>query len=314
VSFPAPTAFEIDTVQIETTSWCNLKCQGCLRTSRLGRGHWTDSHMTADSFQRLLANLPDCRVLILNGTGEPMLNPDLAEIVSMARKSSKFKGITFNSNGLARDVADFVKVAEAGLSYLSVSVDSLTQDIADQVRAGTKTGKLAERIADLVRCLPIPLTITTVVSRANLHDVAETLESLNQLGQFTVFLTEMSDVERLDGQPSLSGPIDAHERRILHALAAKAGMRLANLEIILTQPLETGGVRCEAPFRHPFINVDGFLTPCCTLTDANHYGEQSVFRQPLKAAFMSAKALAWRQAYAEREPAACQGCQHRQRD
>jgi MoaA/NifB/PqqE/SkfB family radical SAM enzyme len=314
VSLPGAQTFEIDTIQVETTSWCNLKCRGCLRTSRLGRGAWADRHMTGEAFAQLLRHLPACRVLILNGTGEPMLNPDIAEIVGQARRSGKFQGITFNSNALAREVEDFVRVAQAGLSFLSVSVDSLTPDIAELVRSGTRASKLGQRIADLARLLPVPLTITMVVSRANLFDVAETLEKLNAIGRFTVFLTEMSDVELLDGQPSLEGSIDAQERRLLHVMAAKLSLRLENLDITLTQPLETGGVRCLAPFRHPFVNVDGFLTPCCTLTDAGHYGAQNVFDRPLQDAFMAPEAVAWREAYGRGEPAACQGCQHRKRD
>ena len=346
----------IDTVQVETTSDCNLKCQGCLRTLRLAHRGWTSRHMPADLFARVLDHLPICRVLILNGTGEPMLNPDISAIVRMARDSGKFQGLTFNSNGLARDIPAFVEVAKAGLSFLSVSVDSLTQAVADKVRGGTRVDKLAKRVRELAAALPIPLTITTVVCRENLLDVGETLAQLNGLGRFTVFLTGWSDVALLDflahdrltpSHPSdtelnvnrslkqtsradsrlqskpdngfdfrrsalepMGRALEQKDRIFLAALVEKMRPQLPNLDLVLTQPVEKSGERCPAPFRHPFVNAEGFLAPCCTLTDAYHYGGISIAEIPLIEAMRLPVPARWLEGYALAEPLACRGCQH----
>lgn len=305
---------DLDTIQIEVTTDCNLKCPGCLRTARAERGLWADRHMSAANFARLLDHLPPVRVGILNGTGEPMLNPEIAEIVGLARASGKFQGLTFNTNALARGVRAYQAVAKAGLSFLSVSVDSLDPQVAQIVRTGTKTEKLVERLGQLAKALPIPITITSVVSRDNRHELAETLAKLDAIGRFIVFLTEQSDVEVLDGLPSKGRSLDARERAQLAVWIEKLRPQMPNLELILTQPVNTGGARCPAPFRHPFVDVDGFLTPCCTLTDAHHYGRVSLLELDLAAALALPRVKAWRDAYAEREPAACAGCQHRQRD
>lgn len=300
----------IDTVQVETTSDCNLKCQGCLRTLRLAHRGWSSRHMPADLFARVLDHLPRCRVLILNGTGEPMLNPDIAAIVRMARDSGKFQGLTFNSNGLARDIPAFVEVAKAGLSFLSVSVDSLTQAVADKVRGGTRVDKLARRVRELAAALPIPLTITTVVCRENLLDVGETLAQLNGLGRFTVFLTGWSDVALLDFLEPMGRALERKDRIFLAALVEKLRPQLPNLDLVLTQPVEKSGERCPAPFRHPFVNAEGFLAPCCTLTDAYHYGGISIAEIPLIEAMKLPVPARWLEGYALAEPLACRGCQH----
>lgn len=304
----------VDTVQVETTRDCNLNCQGCLRTLRRRMGRWNSIHMDAGLFARILANLPDCRVLILNGTGEPMLNPNLPEIVRLARNSGKFQGITFNTNGLTRDVAAYVEVARAGLNFLSVSVDSLNQDVADKVRAGTKTGKLAERVRELARALPIPLTVTMVVTQENLFDVGETLAQLDRLGRFTVFLTDWTDVAQLDFLDPMGRKLDDRQRLLLSALVEKARGSLPNLDLVLTEPAQGGKAeRCPAPFRHPFIDAEGYLTPCCTLTDAHHYGHLSVAEMPLGDAMRQTQPARWLEGYALAEPLACRGCQHAQR-
>lgn len=270
--------------------------------------------MGAGLFTRLLSNLPACRVLILNGTGEPMLNPDLPEIVGLARASGKFQGITFNTNALARDVAAYVDVARAGLSFLSVSVDSLSQDVADKVRAGTKIDKLAQRIGELSQALPIPLTVTMVVTQENLFDVDETLALLDRLGRFTVFLTDWTDVALLDFLDPMGRKLDDRQRRLLSAVVEKARARLSNLDLVLTEPAQgVKTLRCPAPFRHPFVDAEGYLAPCCTLTDAYHYGHVSVAEMPLGEAMRQAQPARWLQGYALSEPLACRGCQHAQR-
>ncbi|CAA6605583.1 hypothetical protein MTBLM1_60116 [Rhodospirillaceae bacterium LM-1] len=301
----------IDTVQVETTRDCNLACPGCLRTLRKGMGRWSDDRMSAALFSRILNHLPACRVLILNGTGEPMLNPEIADIVRQARDSGKFQGITFNSNGLARGVDAYLDVARAGLGFLSISVDSLTQAVADKVRAGTKVDKLAGRIGELARALPIPITITSVVCRENLLDIGETLAKLNDLGRFTVFLTDWSDVAQLDFLDPMARRLDDKERAFLAALVTKLGPQLPNLDLVQTQPALRGKAdRCSAPFRHPFVDAEGYLTPCCTLTDAHHYGQVSIAETPLLEALGLPQPARWLEGYALAEPLACRGCQH----
>lgn len=301
----------IDTVQVEVTSDCNLQCPGCLRTLRRKMGRWSNEHMSAALFARVLANLPSCRALILNGTGEPMLNPDICAIVRQARDSGKFAGITFNSNALAQTVGAYLDVAKAGLSFLSISVDSLTQDVADKVRSGTKVEKLAARIQELAQALPIPLTITCVVTKDNLFDIGETLSQLNGLGRFTVFLTDWTDVAQLDFLEPMGCKLDAKDRAFLAALVEKTRPMLPNLDLVLTKPAKRGqDQRCQAPFRHPFIDAKGYLTPCCTLTDAHHYGHLSIAEMPLQEALKLPQPARWLEGYACAEPLACRGCQH----
>ncbi|MBF0168197.1 MAG: radical SAM protein [Alphaproteobacteria bacterium] len=300
----------VDTVQVETTRECNLKCKGCLRTVRNRSGNWTNSRMRADLFALVLSNLPPCRILILNGTGEPMLNPDIASIVGLARASGKFEAITFNSNGLTADIAAYEALAQAGLSFLSISVDSLTQAVADVVRRGTKVEKLAVRLKELSATLSIPLTVTTVVSQDNLLDVPETLARLNDLGRFTVYLTDLSDVELLEGRAASGQVLDRQGRMLLTSLVEKSRGQFPHLDVILTQPTQREGERCPAPFRHPFIDAEGFLAPCCTLTDAHYYGRISIAQTPLVEALKMPMPDRWLADYAKAEPAACQGCQH----
>jgi MoaA/NifB/PqqE/SkfB family radical SAM enzyme len=302
---------DIDTVQVEVTRDCNLKCPGCLRTLRNSVGRWSSDQMSAALFESVLKNLPACRVLILNGTGEPMLNPDIIDIVRRAKVSGKFQGITFNSNGLARGVEAYLEVARAGLGFLSISVDSLTQDVADKVRSGTKVEKLAARIKELAQALPIPITITSVVCRENLFDIGETLAKLNGLGKFTVFLTDWSDVALLDFLEPMGRRLDAKQMAFLAALVEKLRPQLPNLDLVLTHAGERSKAdRCQAPFRHPFIDAEGFVTPCCTLTDAHHYGRISIIETPLVDALKMPQPARWLDGYAAAEPLACRGCQH----
>ena len=64
-------------LQIEVTTLCNLFCQECSRTVGVQAGTWTDKHLSLENFQKLIENSPPAEVLVLQGVGEPTLNPEL---------------------------------------------------------------------------------------------------------------------------------------------------------------------------------------------------------------------------------------------
>jgi MoaA/NifB/PqqE/SkfB family radical SAM enzyme len=77
-------------------------------------------------FRRMLPSLAQCRFLALNGIGEPLLHPQLDEMIALARATMPAHGIIgFQSNGLLLDQSRADRLLAAGLDLVCLSLDCL---------------------------------------------------------------------------------------------------------------------------------------------------------------------------------------------
>lgn len=294
--------------QIEITTWCNLKCAECPRTVSIAAGSWINKHMALDDYRRIIAHGPPAHALALQGIGEPTLHPALREMIAIARASSKFEVITFNTNAIGRSIDYYAELQAAGLSTVSVSVDSFDQDVADRCRFGTKVGKLARRVIELNRLFPA-MAISIVASRLNLADIGDTLARLASLGRF---LVEIQPV--VNFRPTLPGEIDNSlspaDQAILNDIIETARQRHLGLQIVRASALGAGpqAGRCSRPFHAPYITIDGFLTPCCTTDDPALLGHTSLVELPIDDAWRRPAVVEWLTSYVTVEPEICIGC------
>lgn len=108
-------------VYVEPTSRCNLNCAICIRHS------WTEiqGDMAAETFNCLLDSLSRCEykpVICFGGFGEPLLHPEIVEMVAQAKDMAQRVEVITNGLLLTEPmVRDFVRL---GLDILWFSVDS----------------------------------------------------------------------------------------------------------------------------------------------------------------------------------------------
>ncbi|TDT92217.1 radical SAM/SPASM family putative metalloenzyme maturase [Pseudodesulfovibrio indicus] len=111
-------------LQVEVTTRCNLRCSMCVKSAPGSNIQEADLDLAA--FKRLGPSLAHCETLILNGIGEPLLNPDLVGMAEFARKVMPESGwIGFQTNGLlvTEKLAD--SLVRAGVDTFCISVDTL---------------------------------------------------------------------------------------------------------------------------------------------------------------------------------------------
>lgn len=113
---------------------CNMKCPHCYAAAVEQPSPTDLSHAEG---LRLLNELAACgvRVVIFSG-GEPLLRPDLFELISHA----KGLGISpqLSTNGVYIDEKTAAKLAEVGVAYVGISIDGL-EEFNDEYR-GEKGG------------------------------------------------------------------------------------------------------------------------------------------------------------------------------
>ncbi len=287
---------------VEVTTLCNLMCKGCPRTIGVASGTWRNATMSAESFARVVDTLPPVGSATLHGIGEPMLNPELPEIVRIARESGKFGILKVTTNGLTRAPEAYRAVVDAGLDAFWVSIDSLDQGIADIVRYGTKVDKLRDRMAWFM-AEGLPVEVSMVVGAENYRSIPETLRILHDNGNPPVHLQEFQDYGDASGLMSLEQRLwflDALKR-----LMAELDDPRIHPPTYMRRPTES---LCLAPWFRPGITVDGYLTPCCTTFDASLFGFQDLKSRSWEEIWADPAVHGWIRQYIAKSQPICAGC------
>src|SRR6185369_157443 len=120
---------------VEVTTRCNLGCFMCVKQTD-GCG-MTDGDLTPETFATLEPAFPHLEALVLNGVGEPLLNPHLETFIRRAKSSMPATGwIGFQSNGLLLSDSRALSLVEAGLDKICLSIDAASPETFRKVREG----------------------------------------------------------------------------------------------------------------------------------------------------------------------------------
>jgi MoaA/NifB/PqqE/SkfB family radical SAM enzyme len=157
------------------TARCDLRCAIC---NRWGMGDKSEE-LSLQAIRELLAKFrrAGCVVLTLWG-GEPMLRPDLGEILAAARAVGMKTSICTNANQLARQ-------AERVLPHLDVLLCSLDGhgEVHDEMRGAKGLFERAVRGLELAARHPgCEVKIWASVHRRNLHQIAALAALARDLG------------------------------------------------------------------------------------------------------------------------------------
>src|SRR6185369_16061022 len=120
---------------VETTTRCNLNCFMCVKQNR--GSEVREGDFSPELFTRLEAALPHIEALVLNGVGEPLLNPHLESFIHRAKKLMPPSGwIGFQTNGLLMTQLRAVSLVDAGLDKVCISIDAISPELFKKMRDG----------------------------------------------------------------------------------------------------------------------------------------------------------------------------------
>ncbi|WP_455351400.1 pyrroloquinoline quinone biosynthesis protein PqqE [Streptomyces sp. SYSU K217416] len=155
----------------ELTHACPLHCPYCSnpleltrRSRELTTDQWTDLMRQAGEFGVVHTHLSG---------GEPLLRPDLEQIVAAAEGAGIYTQLVTSGTGL--DEARLTALAGAGLRSVQLSVQHADPGSSDRI-AGRASFAAKERAAALVRDRGLPLGLNVVLHRENLDAIDAIVE------------------------------------------------------------------------------------------------------------------------------------------
>jgi MoaA/NifB/PqqE/SkfB family radical SAM enzyme len=259
--------------QVELTTRCPLACRMCAREGR----PWRNRDMSLADFRRLAPHLRQVEVVVLQGWGEPLLHPDLVEIVRLAKgvgPDGAAPSVGFVTSGKGLDRRRAAALVDAGLDFVGFSLGGATAETHRSIRVHSE---LEEPVAaaelfrevkrDRGRSGPRTHAVFLMM-RDNLHELPGAPEVARRMGAEELVLTNLIDVADAwqDGQRAFgcAGEADAGSAELVEEAERRAQVlglpiRRAPLAPRVTPVCE------EDPLRNVFVTVEGDVAPCVYL-------------------------------------------------
>jgi MoaA/NifB/PqqE/SkfB family radical SAM enzyme len=227
---------------------CNLACKYCNEYDDFSKPVATEK-----MFQRVdkLAEL-GTSVITISG-GEPLLHPQLDEIIRRIRRHGMVAGLITNGYLLTPERVE--RLNRAGLEWLQISIDNVTPD-----EVSKKSLKVLDRKLQLLaEYADFHVNINSVVGAGvrNPHDALEIGKRALELG----FSSTVGIIH--DGEGQLQ-PLGEDERRIYHEMKAmekRSFTRVNGFQDNIAQG-RPNQWRCRAGARYLYICEDGLVHYC----------------------------------------------------
>lgn len=166
---------------VETTSRCNLGCVMCPKQNQSGGP--VDGDLDPATFEALKDAFPRLDALVLNGIGEPLLNPHLEKYIARAKREMPESGwIGFQSNGLLLNNLRAISLIHAGLDKICLSMDGVLPSTFSAIRPGGKLLDLECALSAVTAAKGIcsrpdlQIGVEYVVMRDNLEELPAALD------------------------------------------------------------------------------------------------------------------------------------------
>ena len=121
-------------LRISVTDRCNFRCRYCMPRERFGENHTFLPRRAYLSFEEIEKVVTACRPLGLEKVritgGEPLLRPDLDDLISRISSTGVEVALTTNASLLSGQAP---RLADAGLDRVTVSLDALDPKIHSQM-------------------------------------------------------------------------------------------------------------------------------------------------------------------------------------
>ncbi len=249
---------KLGSVQVEVSTHCQLNCLMCPKS--IFRKDWIHEHMDLDTFRNVPFKL--FRYAHLQGWGEPLLNPNIIEMIEIAKREGCSVGIT--TNGVL--LQEFAReLANAGIDLVAVSIASPKLEEHRKIR-GCDLYEILEGIRLLSEYGIPKIVVTTVMMKNTVKNLPELIKIAKEYGVSEVIANNLDYVpsKDLEELKVFSHEEDRELTRILEDAKKVAKNSGVNV-VVKPVKLEECLVCAENPIKNCLVTVDGRIAPCVYL-------------------------------------------------
>lgn len=260
-------------LQVEISASCNYHCSFCYH------GNYTNKreYMKYGDYSRII-NQSKPIYIQLSGVGEPLLNPEIEDILLHQSHSKAFVKLTTNAYLMNEKISN--AIVNGNVDHVDVSLDTTEPELYKKVRVGGDLHKVIDNVDYLYKYktqkgAKLTLNAAMIYNQANIENLPMDIMSLDKLPFDTAsfgFISDLFDVcqnEKVDNIHYLSSIID---EAVNNAKTLKRSDFVYFLNMLKESSLSTGKSSLPARKRlcmfsiyNPYIMADGTLLPCCIM-------------------------------------------------
>jgi MoaA/NifB/PqqE/SkfB family radical SAM enzyme len=245
-------------VHLEIHGRCTLRCRHCFA----GELPHRDEPLGRDDLDALFAELARLGALrlALSG-GEPLLRPDLLEVVDVAAGHGLFPTLTTNGLHIDDDVAAALaaRLDDGRLGWLSVSLEGKDAASTDDIRGAGVFDEVIERLSWL-RAHEAPFSLAFTVRPAIVDEVAACVALAREVGAVGAIFRPLYPTGLARRDPSLWLTRAQWERareRLRHAADDGVAIDVGDDDVVGVEASTCGAGRTQAS-----ISLSGRMSPC----------------------------------------------------
>ncbi|MFH1245081.1 MAG: radical SAM protein, partial [Candidatus Omnitrophota bacterium] len=179
-------------VHMKFTNRCNLKCRMCDIWKEEAKAELS-TFQWKEIITRVYNWLGPFNLVIAGG--EPLLRPDLEELIHFCSQKGIVTSIT--TNGTLIDEARAKKLVEAKLDTFNISLDSLTPDVHNYLRGTGRYQKTIQGIEEIKKYRgpnPKPyICISSIIMRPNLDEIGKMAEGIRLSGNDAIIFQPLDN-------------------------------------------------------------------------------------------------------------------------
>ena len=173
-------------VYLELSSDCNFDCEMCFRQT-FASETGTMSQDTLERFKHELQTLPHLHEVVIGGLGEPLLHPQVMEMIGFLKSRDLDVIVTTNGALLEPFIDDFIQV---GVNRVVISFETGDIGHSNESQVFAIIRKIHERKHQLQKFRPT-MQIFMVATRRNIHDLTRIAGLLRGSGVKDVLLSNL---------------------------------------------------------------------------------------------------------------------------
>ncbi len=266
--------FRTYSISWNLTKRCNLNCDHCYLDADFRGGARTDELGTEECFRVIdqIAEVNPNAFLILTG-GEPLLRPDIYEIVRYAA-DKKFM-VVLGTNGTMINHTVAKKIKEAGAHGVGISIDSMDAIKHNKFRGVDQAWENSTKAFEILNEVGVDFLIQMSVSEMNYKEIPDVVAYAESIGAIAFNLYFLVCTGRGQGNTDISNAayedalktlyklqMDYKGRLMINSKCAPQYKRVVyeNDPESVYQRTYSGG--CPAGTHYGRISPEGDLTPC----------------------------------------------------
>lgn len=249
----------------ELTYRCPLQCPYCSNPLDFAQ---TQQELTTEQWLSVLRQGREMGAAQLGFSGgEPLVRPDLPELIAEARKLGYYTNLITSGLGLTEAKVD--AFAEAGLDHIQVSFQASDPELNNAVAGSRKAFEQKLAMARAVKAAGYPMVLNFVIHRHNIHQMADIIELCERLGADYVELATCQyygwAFENREGLMPSKAQLDKAEAEV-NDFRARLQARGSAMKLIFVTPdyYEERPKACMNGWGSLFLTVapDGTALPC----------------------------------------------------